>query len=55
MLPLALESPCGLAPAFRRGSTCGLDRIGGRTELVRGDVCDGLTSPRTQARACSIA
>jgi hypothetical protein len=40
-LPLALESPCGLAPAFRRGSTCGLDRVGGRTELVRGDVCDG--------------
>jgi hypothetical protein len=22
-LPLALESPCGLALAFRRGSTCG--------------------------------
>ena len=40
-LPLALESPCGLAPAFRRGSTCGLDRVGGRTELMRGDVCDG--------------
>jgi hypothetical protein len=40
-LPLALESPCGLAFAFRRGSTCGLDRIGGRTELMRGDVCDG--------------
>ena len=40
-LPLALESPSGLALAFRRGSTCGLDRVGGRTELVRGDVCDG--------------
>jgi hypothetical protein len=38
---LALESPCGLALAFGRGSTCGLDRIGGRTEFVRGDVCDG--------------
>src|SRR5256712_3315341 len=40
-LPPALESPCALALSFRRGSTCGLDRIGGRTELVRGDVCDG--------------
>src|SRR6266851_9846110 len=40
-LPLALESPCGLALAFRGGGTCGLDRIGGCTEFVRGDVCDG--------------
>src|SRR5438874_3332436 len=40
-LPPALESPCALALSFRRCSTCGLDRIGGRTELVRGDVCDG--------------
>jgi len=40
-LPLALEPPCGLAVAFGRGSTCGLYRIGGRTEFVRGDVCDG--------------
>jgi len=40
-LPLALESACGLALGFRLGSTCGLDRVGGRTELVRGDVCDG--------------
>jgi hypothetical protein len=39
-LPLALESPCGLTLAFWRGSACGLDRIGSRTELVRGDVCD---------------
>jgi hypothetical protein len=39
-LPLALESPCALTLAFRRASTCGLDRIGGRTELVRGDVRD---------------
>jgi hypothetical protein len=39
-LPPALASPCALALSFRRGSTCGLDRIGGRTELVRGDVCD---------------
>src|SRR5205814_8206964 len=40
-LPPALASPRALARSFRRGSTCGLDRIGGRTELVRGDVCDG--------------
>jgi len=80
----------GLAFALRRGSTCGLDRIGGPHQgSCRGDVCDGpglassvrgmpccpaqvlwpraplhgrpaarawviLTSPRTQARACSI-
>src|SRR6516162_9791534 len=45
-LPLALESPCGLALTFRCGSTYGLDRVGGRTEFVRGDVCDrpGLAS-----------
>jgi hypothetical protein len=40
-LPLALESPCGIALALWRGSTCGLDRIGGRAKFVRGDVCDG--------------
>src|SRR5438132_8004929 len=40
-LPPALESPCALALSFRRGGTCGLDRVGGRTELVRRDVCDG--------------
>ncbi len=39
-LPPALESPCALALSFPRGSTCRFDRIGGRTELVRGDVCD---------------
>jgi len=38
---LAFESTGGLALPFRRGSTCGLDRIGGRPELMRGDVCDG--------------
>jgi hypothetical protein len=45
-LPPALESPCDVALAFRRASTCGLDRIGGRTEFVRGDVRDdsGLAS-----------
>jgi hypothetical protein len=40
-LPLALKSPRAVALSFRRGSTGGLDRIGGRTEIVRGDVCDG--------------
>src|SRR6266851_2439593 len=39
-LPPALESRCTLALSFRRRSTCSLDRIGGRTELVRGDMCD---------------
>src|SRR5262249_5117842 len=39
-LPPALASPCALALSFRRGSTYGLDRIGGRTELVRGDMRD---------------
>src|SRR3981081_745959 len=39
-LPLALESPCALALSSRRGGTCGFDRRGGRTELVRRDVCD---------------
>src|SRR5580700_9047649 len=45
-LPLALQSPCGLALAFRCGSTCGLDGISGRAEFVGGDVCDdpGLAS-----------
>ena len=38
---MALESTGGLTVAFWRGSTCGLDRISGGTEFVRGDVCDG--------------
>ncbi len=37
-LPPALASPCSLALAFRRTSTYGLDRIGGRAEFVRGDM-----------------
>jgi hypothetical protein len=37
-LPPALESSCAIGLAFRHGSTRGLDRIGRRTELVRGDV-----------------
>jgi hypothetical protein len=37
-LPTALESSCALALSFRRGGTCGLDRVGGSTELVRRDM-----------------
>ena len=37
-LPPALESPLALALTFWRASTYGLDRISGRTELVRGDM-----------------
>jgi hypothetical protein len=40
-LPPALESPRALGLACRRTSAGGLDRIGGRTELMRGDVRDG--------------
>ncbi len=39
------ESPGGLALALRRASTRGPDRIGGCTEFVRGDVCDGPGLP----------
>ena len=41
MLPPALKSSGGVALTLRRGSTCGLDRIGSSTEFVRGDVGDG--------------
>src|SRR5256885_355477 len=53
-LPPALESPCALA-LFRRGSTCGLDRICGRTELVCSDVCNGrgLTGSVSGVPCCS--
>ena len=40
-LPAALEEPCCLALAFWSCCTCGLDRVGGCTELVCGHVCDG--------------
>src|SRR5690242_8495494 len=40
-LPPALQSPGALSLSVWRGSSCGLDRIGGRAELVRGDVGDG--------------
>src|SRR2546422_7922226 len=49
-LPPALESPCALALSFRRGSGCRLDRIGGRTELVRGDVF-----PANQSRTVHLS
>jgi hypothetical protein len=39
-LPPALESPCAVALALRRAGARGLDRIGGRTKFVRGDVRD---------------
>src|SRR5690606_3534712 len=39
-LPLALAFPSVLTLPFRYGSTHGLDRVGGRTELVRGNVRD---------------
>src|SRR5262249_6751684 len=40
-LPPALEPPGRLAAALRRGSAYSLDGVGGRTELVRGDMRDG--------------
>jgi hypothetical protein len=40
-LPLAFHSPRRLTFAVRRGSAYGFDRVGGRTELMRGDVGDG--------------
>jgi hypothetical protein len=45
-LPSTFEPTGGVTFACRRGRTCGLDRIGGRTELVRGNVRDdpGLAS-----------
>src|SRR4051812_38582815 len=39
-LPPAFESSCPIPLAFRRAGTCCPDRIGGRAELVRGDVRD---------------
>jgi hypothetical protein len=40
VLPLALSSPGGLARTRRRRGLCGFDRVGGRTEFVRGNVCN---------------
>jgi hypothetical protein len=53
-LPLALESPCRLALAIGCSSTCGLDRIGGRAKLVRGNMGDGPAWPAAYA-ACRAA
>src|SRR5205823_4923312 len=44
-LPPALALPGALALSCRCGSTYGLDRIGGRAELVRGDVRDDRRLP----------
>src|SRR5829696_6174076 len=46
-LPLALESPCGLAQAFRCRGPCSLARVGGRAELMRGDVSARSCRPRS--------
>jgi hypothetical protein len=45
-LPPALTLSRGVGLSIGRGSSCSLDRIGGRTEVVCRDVCDGpgLTS-----------
>ncbi len=40
-LPLAFQSRGSPGLPFRHGSTCGSDRVGGGTKLVRGDVRDG--------------
>ena len=42
-LPPALESTRGLGLAGRSSSSCGLDRIGGRTEFVGGEVRHGAS------------
>jgi hypothetical protein len=39
-LPLALTSPCSFFLTVRCRTTCCLDRVGSRSKLVRGDVCD---------------
>src|SRR4051794_2179277 len=44
-LPPALQSSCAVAVAFGCGGACGLDRIGGGAELVRGDVRDARGLP----------
>jgi hypothetical protein len=52
-LPLALKSPRGFAPPFRRGGTYRLDRVSGCTKLVRGDMCDGRGLPsRVRGVSC---
>ena len=54
-LPPALASSCALARSFRRGGAGGLDCIGGRSKLVRGDVCDacGLAGSVRGMPCCS--
>jgi hypothetical protein len=50
-LPLTLDAPRRIGFAFRRGSTHGLDRVRGRAELMRGDMCDGSGLAR---RICGV-
>jgi len=45
-LPSALEPRSDLALAFRRSFPRSLDRVGGRTELVRRNMCDGCRLAR---------
>jgi len=52
-LPPALKPSRGFALAIRCGSTCGLDRVGGRTEFVRRDVRDDpRLAGRIRGRPC---
>src|SRR3954447_13631821 len=44
-LPLALESPSALLLTRRSRRTDRLDRVGGRTEVMRGDVCHDCGLP----------
>jgi hypothetical protein len=48
---VAFTTPRGLTLACQRGSTGGLDRIGGSTELMRGDVRD---SPGLARSVCGM-
>ena len=55
-LPLALTSPCCITRAVWCCSTCGLDRVGGRSELVCGDVGDdGSLARCVRGMPCSPA
>lgn len=44
-MPPTLGSPRGLAHAFRCRSACGLDRVSGRAQLMRGDMGDNPGLP----------
>src|SRR3954451_11287267 len=55
-LPPAFASRCAVALAFRCAGARRLDRVGGRTELVRGDVRDdpGLASGVRGMPGCPV-